>query len=267
MPSQLRFILQAVLVVLTLFSFVVITNNVLKINKFADQFYTAETLENADVAFFEKIEGITYDKAIKTTQVIRLPFSLENWQKGNGGLDETDRNLLGELYFNATSVFEFGLGESTRIAAKVGVPRYSGIDSDPVWVSQAREDASMDHFRFYFADIGKTKIWGYPEKKLQKSVYNYQVAALVAEGKAFDVYLVDGRYRVACVCLSFLHALKYGSTNSKVAIHDKDRYLKVLRDVVEVNSESDQLAVMQLKANVSQDDIFTFWSNYENIEE
>jgi len=69
-----------------------------------------------------------------------------------GGLTDSDRELLASIYFNSSSVFEFGLGESTHIAAYVGVPRYSGVDNDPVWVVKARDGAEMDHFRFSFAD-------------------------------------------------------------------------------------------------------------------
>ena len=81
---------------------------------------------------------------------IRKPCVLDaSWKRKNGGLSDVDRQVLGNLYFKANSVFEFGLGESTLIAAKTGVPRYSGVDSDPNWVSNTRKEAGMDHFRFY----------------------------------------------------------------------------------------------------------------------
>lgn len=110
-----------------------------------------------------------------------------------------------ELYRNADSVFEFGLGESTRIAAAVGVPRYAGIDSDAAWVSNVRGDVPL-HYRFYFADIGPTKDWGYPTKDVLKGELNYQMVPLIAEPEPFGVYMVDGRWRLGCVLLSFLHA-------------------------------------------------------------
>jgi hypothetical protein len=90
----------------------------------------------------------------------RTIFNVTQWKDiSNGGLTESDRALLGEVYYNASSVFEFGLGESTQIAAHVGVPRYSGVDSDARWVTQARAKAAKNHFRFYFADIGQTHDW------------------------------------------------------------------------------------------------------------
>merc|ERR1712048_757194 len=81
-------------------------------------------------------------------------------------------------------------------------------------------------FRFYFSDIGETGAWGWPKKKLAKNEYNYQISALMAEQEPFDVYLIDGRYRIACVCAAFLHAIKYSKGSSarlkrvRVGIHD-----------------------------------------------
>ena len=70
---------------------------------------------------------------------------------------------------------------SPYIANYVGMPRYAGVDSSAEWVSSVRSNVSS-HFRFYLADIGKTKAWGYPvDKNLSKNVFQYQVASLQAE--------------------------------------------------------------------------------------
>lgn len=195
-----------------------------------------------------------------------------------GGLDNSDRDLLASIYFNTSSLFEFGLGESTHITAYVDykpklqtlpggrreeegvgeaaaarghrptrlppsesggqaggatarhvhfeaprpwccVPRYSGVDNEVVWVGKARDGAKMDHFRFSFADTGKTSMHGNPiNDKMQKIPFNYQSAPLDNEAHAFDFYLVDGRYRVATACSSFLHAISRGGDMSRVMV-------------------------------------------------
>ena len=134
-----------------------------------------------------------------------------------------DRVKLADIYRNATSVFEWGLGESSFIAAKVEVPRYVGIDSDPTWIKTAR-DQSPNHFRFHLGDIGPTGDWGRPvQSRLPKAYLNYQFEPLLAE-KSFDVYYVDGRMRVACALVAFLHASARGITAEEksaiVIIHD-----------------------------------------------
>ncbi len=113
-----------------------------------------------------------------------------------GGLDDSDRLLLSDLYYNASSVFEFGLGESSHIAAYVGVQRYAGVDNDSTWVAKARDGVVLNHashFRFSFSDTGRNGMYGRPaDETLQKIPYAYQSAPLNNELDAFDVYLVDG---------------------------------------------------------------------------
>jgi hypothetical protein len=69
----------------------------------------------------------------------------------------------------------------------------------------ARDKVSL-HFRFYFADTRPTRRWEYPTEALAKSPLDYQAAPFIAEPSPFDVYIVDGRWRLACLLLSFLHA-------------------------------------------------------------
>ena len=60
--------------------------------------------------------------------------------------------MLARIYSKASSVFEFGLGESTRIAGAIGALRFVGVEPDAKWVKFARWRTS---FSFYFADVGK----------------------------------------------------------------------------------------------------------------
>eukprot|EP00581_Thalassiosira_minuscula_P020120 CAMPEP_0183719400 /NCGR_PEP_ID=MMETSP0737-20130205/12357_1 /TAXON_ID=385413 /ORGANISM="Thalassiosira miniscula, Strain CCMP1093" /LENGTH=270 /DNA_ID=CAMNT_0025949117 /DNA_START=71 /DNA_END=880 /DNA_ORIENTATION=+ len=220
---------------------------------------------------FDHVQRTAYDLAIKKPKKSffgannRKPYALGDVKETQGGLRETDRLLLGKLYYNAKSVFEFGLGESTHIAAHVGVPRYSGIDSDASWVTYARDGIfGNDHFRFYFADIGKTGLWGYPNNTaLGKIPYDYQIAPLAAEMEAFDVYLVDGRYRVACAAVSFLHAMDRGGDMSEVMVgmHDTDHRpaYKKIKDVADVVRSSERLWVLKLKPDVTEEDLLKLW--------
>ena len=175
--------------------------------------------DTASATMYNKIlQGIPSQK--------RNSFVLKDWkQKTTGGLWDEDRVLLARYYRNAESVFEYGLGESTLIANHVGVPRYAGIDSDVAWVDGVRQNVSS-HFRFYYGDLGDIGEWGMPvDPKLPKSVWQYQMAPLQSELLPFDVYMVDGRYRVACVLLSFLHASARGADplETTVLMHDCDQ--------------------------------------------
>ena len=177
----------------------------------------------AEFSYQKILDGIV---DLAQTQHERKHFDLKKWrQKTRGGLEQTDRQMLGDVYHKAQSVFEFGLGESTYIANHVGVPRYAGVDSDPQWIAMARK-AVATHFRFYLADIGPTGSWGFPTYgTLPKAIMDYQVAPLFLEPLPFDVYVVDGRWRVGCLLLSFLHASARGSPHNAtvVYVHDCQR--------------------------------------------
>jgi hypothetical protein len=174
---------------------------------------------------FDTAATLMYDKILQniTAGSNRKDFDLQTWdRKTTGGLYDEDRVLLAKIYRKAQSVFEYGLGESTYIADHVGVPRYAGIDSDVSWVDQTRQKVAP-HFRFYYGDLGTIGDWGMPiDPSLPKSAWQYQVAPLQSELQPFDVYMVDGRFRVACVLLSFLHASARGADPQEtlVLMHD-----------------------------------------------
>ena len=191
------------------------------------------------------------------------------WERGSGGLDDADRSLMLKFYSSTRSVFEWGLGESTRIASAFSVSRYSGIDSDASYVSTCRNEAPT-HFKFYFADVGDTKAWGVPtDENLPKQTMQYQVAPLLSELFSFDVYLVDGRYRVACVCLAFLHAEKFGAKEVIVLMHDygaRPQYHVVEQFAyIFERSSSGNLVALKRNATSSTESIVQVWEEYAKV--
>lgn len=222
-------------------------------------------VEPSVLSTFDKMHNKFHKTAATLTQVERKKYEVgKSIMRGTGGLSDTDRMLLAEIYSSANSVFEFGLGESTKIAAWVGVPRYVGVDSDATWVTNVRRDINMDHFRFVFADIGPTREMGNPLiETLQKIPLSYQTAPLNDEMEAFDFYLVDGRYRVACACASMLHAMSRGGNMTKVmfGIHDwpSREYYHVVLSIADMVKEAESLKVFRLKSNATEHDIEQLW--------
>jgi hypothetical protein len=214
-------------------------------------------------------------------------LDLSKWTKQtDGGLLPRDRIYLSKIYGDAESVFEYGLGESTYIADHMGVPRYAGIDSDAAWVAAAREKVS-DHFRFYFADIGPTVAWGYPKTTdLAKSILNYQLMPMIVEPRPFDVYMVDGRWRLPCMIVSFLHASARGADHSKTTVLTHDCFVKKLwkskaredegrRRVYRsadhlldlVDHSGQYLCVYKRKPDTTDAQLFDFWAkNYHVVD-
>ena len=156
---------------------------------------------------FDQLVHKSYTMASTPVRTERKDFKLSNWKApANGGLQNDDYILLAKIYSRADSVFEFGIGESTMLANHLGLPRYVGLESDLSYITIVREKVSS-HFRFMWADIGNTDARGRPDDKLlPKNVYSYQIAPLMTEYKAFDVYMVNGSWRLPCMLASFLHA-------------------------------------------------------------
>lgn len=227
-------------------------------------------VSSSTMSFFDKMHKKLHNAAaVPNHNVERKKYEVGvSMRRGTGGLFDTDRTLLAEIYSSVDSVFEFGLGESTKIAAWVGVKRYVGIDSDAQWVTNTRKEVNMDHFRFIFADIGETGSSGTPKNdKLQKIPLSYQSAPLNDEMEAFDFYLIDGRYRVACACAAMLHAMSRGGDMKKVkfGVHDypsRNEYHQ-LESVADIVQESEQLRVFQVKPSTTEQDIYQLWE--ENI--
>eukprot|EP00287_Rhodomonas_sp_CCMP768_P010016 CAMPEP_0196731688 /NCGR_PEP_ID=MMETSP1091-20130531/11305_1 /TAXON_ID=302021 /ORGANISM="Rhodomonas sp., Strain CCMP768" /LENGTH=356 /DNA_ID=CAMNT_0042074839 /DNA_START=76 /DNA_END=1146 /DNA_ORIENTATION=+ len=235
---------------------------------------------------FEIATGMSFDCVARATNVskARKDFKVRSWKgKGNGGLRDEDRELLGKLYRKANSLFEFGLGESTYIAAEVGMPRYAGLDSDAAYVQMVRERVP-GRFRLYLGDIGHTAAWGHPKlPKLAKNIFDYQAAALSAEPEAFDVYMVDGRFRAACALMALLHASARGGDPAKVRvlIHDyrtrRDKYKIVEKAAFIADSswnlkasgrpggKQGELVVLQRREDVSDSFILHLWHMTKHV--
>jgi hypothetical protein len=225
---------------------------------------------------FDKIADEAYQHMFHgLPNLPRQPFDLKSWRKATeGGLHPEDRILLAQIYGQANSVFEYGLGESTYIADHVGVKRYAGIDSDPNWIALARSKVSSS-YRFYLADIGTIRGWGMPNQVLSKQPFTYQLAPLIVEPVPFDVYMVDGRFRFPCVLASFLHAAARGadSNSSTVLLHDcyrdASKHVKTNRSNYHaadhlldmVNHSGGKLCVYKRKPETTDEQLMAMWSS------
>jgi hypothetical protein len=155
------------------------------------------------------------------------------------------------------------LGESTLIADHVGVPRYSGIDSDSAWLRRVRSRVSS-HFRFYLGDIGETAKWGAPTQDLSKAVLNYQLTPLQSEPECFDVYLVDGRFRLACMMASFLHAsARECPDGALVIVHDCHRKpIHKADHLLKLVGAKGKLCAYNRLPNTTDEQLYDLWTEH-----
>jgi len=178
---------------------------------------------------------------------------------------------------NATSYFEFGCGGSTILACKVGRPNLyvASVDSNQEWIDNvksnqhvaARSEKGLAHISI--VNIGPVGKWGYPTQSVHESqgawyLYSQAIAMI---GKEFDLVLVDGRFRVACLLQSFI-----SNPKASVLIHDffdtqanHHNVYKALLKVSDVVARADTLVVLRPKPSIRKEDLMKMYATYIHV--
>jgi hypothetical protein len=115
---------------------------------------------------------------------------------------------------------EFGCGGSTFVASSLVKSRIVSVDSSEQWIGKVAESctASPVQPKLVFVDIGPTGEWGMPLDQSSRSQwprYHSDIWAS-AESMEADLFMVDGRFRVACFAQIVLHC----RPSALIAIHD-----------------------------------------------
>lgn len=174
------------------------------------------------------------------------------------------------------------------------VPEYSGVDSDGIWVDWVRKKAPK-RYNFIFQNIGRTGMWGVPVDKFPRPQFSAYSRTPFESSRSYDMYFIDGRFRVASAAASFLHA----KSHSVVIVHDfgppgnrgleaykelltiadvvggccaemKERHSDTLRigsvdvETSAVSDELTALVILKRKLEVTDQEIERFWHKYKN---
>lgn len=179
----------------------------------------------------------------------------------NGGMDAQEIQLFSNVIANVTSVFEWGMGTSTLLAYKLNIKILTAVDSSSIWVESLKAKLYQSSYIFKHVDIGPVKGWGMPvDNKFKKQWPNY--SQVVNENNMpFDVYLVDGRFRVACACM----ALQHGHEKSLVIVHDWNRkqyhILLTLSNIVHLVHN---LVVLRRKPHLNLEQLRQVWEDFKD---
>ena len=143
--------------------------------------------------------------------------------------------LLNECFNNCSHYLEFGSGKSTEIAVKnQHIQSIHSVESSKRFVEQKllpikeiQIAVESKKLHFHCVDIGQTGQYGYPVDHATKEswpVYSDIVRDLSPD---WDLILIDGRFRVACLLNVLLHI----NSNCKILFHDfwnRNEYHEVL---------------------------------------
>jgi len=121
---------------------------------------------------------------------------------------------------NSRDYVEFGTGGSTVVASKHVKNSILSLDSSRQWLDQVRAACASSQTmpELIFVDIGPTGDWGFPIDASAKSRWPDYHSTIweIPDSCAADLYLVDGRFRVACFAQIVLHC----NPNAIIGIHD-----------------------------------------------
>jgi hypothetical protein len=133
--------------------------------------------------------------------------------------------LLTQCLVGVRRYFEFGVGGSTIFVwnhcIESGIrPEIYGIDTSREWIDSVRttlnqpETVHIEHL-----DLGPLESWGYPVDKTPKQplwMLYPQAIHRCPNPSDFDLVLIDGRFRVACLIQTILAC----GPSTKILIHD-----------------------------------------------
>jgi len=154
-------------------------------------------------------------------------------------MSEAEKALFKKSLERAGRYFEFGSGGSTVWACQAGLTVH-GVESDAAWVDGLKQRLG-EACQVHAEDIGPTKEWGFPVSDAARHRFPAYGEAIHRHDQAFDLILVDGRFRVACVLNAIRHTLNVADQpgETRLFIHDfwnRPHYHAVLEFLVEEES-------------------------------
>ncbi|MCE3025833.1 tetratricopeptide repeat protein [Salinicola sp. DM10] len=176
-----------------------------------------ETFANAIDAYADYLER--FDSQLTGTgglenrqQALKLPDA--------PFMSGAEKALFRDALRSAHSYFEFGSGGSTVWAIENGLV-VEGVESDGKWIDALKAKLG-EKCRLTYIDIGPTGAWGFPTSNAAIENYGNYSRHILNFAATFDLTLIDGRFRVACVVATVIHIMNTADDISKprIFIHD-----------------------------------------------
>ncbi|MCA0974294.1 tetratricopeptide repeat protein [Halomonas denitrificans] len=162
--------------------------------------------------------------------------------------------------------FEFGSGGSTIWATREGISVH-GVESDANWV-QALREACGETCKVRSVDIGSTREWGFPVDTRPDERFEAYSLAIHDMADAFDLILIDGRFRVACTLQSIIHTMRNADRprDTRLFLHDfwdRPHYHSVL-EFLEEEKRVDTAGIFRIKEGLSLERLEQQWHVFKH---
>ena len=170
------------------------------------------------------------------------------------------KEVFRRLLEQATGYFEYGCGGSTAIAN--GMPnllRIASVETDFEWAQRVHEvcpDVNM-----IWVDIGPTKEFGQPVDEALRIGWPRVPEVWSQASHAYDLVLIDGRFRVACAALICLHP-KYVKRICFDDFTSRPQY-HVILPFIDILETVDTMIVFQPKARLDRAALQELYETYK----
>jgi hypothetical protein len=172
----------------------------------------------------------------------------------------------------ARTYLEFGSGGSTLRALQQSKAAIYTVDSSPKWIDHLRRYVvvrRLENVRLHLCpiDIGPIGDWGFPTSDLHADRFEAYSDAVFRriEGRAVDLALVDGRFRVACALRTIQACRK--NRGFRMLIHDfwdRPQYHAVLAHLDPVG-RADTMGLFAVKEDVDDVALARDYERYKRI--
>jgi hypothetical protein len=180
-------------------------------------------------------------------------------------------DVLHEYIDSSTHYLEFGSGESTIYASKsTNLKTINSVESSINYINEnlinnpvIASALSSNKLCFHIVDIGETVTWGYPKDKTKKHLWPNYALSVFSQSKNYDLVLVDGRFRVACILNYLLNTPK----SSTLIIHDfwnRSEYHNLLK-YLHLKKRVDSLGVFGKAENINTSKIQSLIKKYQYL--
>lgn len=181
--------------------------------------------------------------------------------------------LLQSAMCDAENYLEFGAGNSTcRAVETKNIRSITVVESDPVfWEKQILTIPSIkiaynaNRLKPILVDIGPTTHWGYPiDTSCADKWPMYHLCAFQSVAP-YDLLLVDGRFRVACI----LNACLSCKEDTRILIHvffNRPIYW-VVRPFIKLERRADTMGLFSIKKTQHTKLLKEYISIYKNVPE
>jgi hypothetical protein len=124
-------------------------------------------------------------------------------------MSEKELDLFFAFLKNSRNYLEFGTGGSTYAASRHVKQSIISVDSSAEWLDKLRVECANSEIdqKLIYIDIGPVGDWGYPTELSSQPKWPryHEYVWELPESSQADLYLVDGRFRVACFAQTVIH--------------------------------------------------------------